>query len=478
MLISNLKDYTMKNIYYSILCSLLLTITFTSCDDYLDGIPKGSKIPQTLTDFEAFIRNEYTNHTVNVEQALILLNDNYVTAATLSYDRLINANYLWDETADRIALNQSSEGTYYFSYSAISTCNLIIENALTTTEATEAEQKKLWAEAKVLRAMSYFNLVNYYADTYEASTAASKLSVPLITNSEINAPSIQVSIQEMYNFILKDVEEALPFLPTISQTVLHPNLGTGYAFYARVYLQMNNYTEALKYANMALAENGSLYDWTSFYDANKSNIENPDSYTSLPSPMSYNYIENYNYRHGTVARSTKENDIPIDRAVRFETGDARFLSRWKIRTVGAETFYKGILSGRFNYGGITTVETYLIKAECLARDSKINEAMDVLNEVRKTRILADEYEDLTAANETEAMEAILRTKNNELILTIVPFCDARRLNTEGVYTVSFSKTYNGDNYSLSSDSHLWTMPFPQGAFDNPGNGTLTQNVEK
>ncbi len=468
----------MKNIYYSILCSLLLGITFTSCNDYLDVVPKGSKIPQTLADFEALIRNEYTNHTVDVNQALNLLNDKYVSSSTLSYDRLTNANYLWDETADRIELNKADEGTYYFGYSAISSFNLIIENALTTTEATEAEQKELWAEAKVLRAMCYFNLVNYYADTYEASTAASKLSVPLITSADINAPSEQVSIQDMYDFILKDVEEALPFLPTVGQTILHPSLGTGYAFYARVYLQMNNYVESLKYANMALAENDELYDWTSFYNANKALIENPDSYTRMPSPMGYDYIENYDYRHGSVARFTSENNIPTERAERFETGDARFLSRWKIRDVGAETYYYSTLSGNFNYGGITTVEAYLIKAECLARDGKVNEAMDVLNKVRKTRILPDVYDDLTAANKAEAINAILRTKNNELILTLIPFCDARRLNAEGVYTVSFTKTYNGTTYSLSSDSHLWTMPFPQGATDNPGNGTIIQNVEK
>jgi hypothetical protein len=194
--------------------------------------------------------------------------------------------------------------------------------------------------------------------------------------------------------------------------------------------------------------------------------------------MGYNYIENYNYRHGTVARFTSESNIPTARSERFETGDARFLSRWKIRTVGAETFYTAMLSGNFNYGGITTVETYLIKAECLARDAKFNDAMTVLNKVRKTRILGDEYEDLTASNEVEALNALLKTKNNELILTIVPFCDARRLNAEGVYPVSFSKTYNGTAYSLTSGSHLWTMPFPKGATDNPGNGTLTQNVEK
>ena len=33
-------------------------------------------------------------------------------------------------------------------------------------------------------------------------------------------------------------------------------------------------------------------------------------------------------------------------------------------------------------------------------------------------------------------------------------------------------------YILKSDSHLWIMPFPREAVSNPGNGTITQNVEK
>ena len=468
----------MKNIYYSILCALALGITFTSCDNYLDDAPKGSKVPTTLADFEAFIRDEYTNQSVDVEQALTLLNDKYQTVADLAYYRLTKANYFWDETADRIILNQADERTYYGQYAGISTFNLIIENALTTTEATEDQKRVVWAEAKILRAMSYYNLVNFYADTYVASTASTKLSVPLITSADINAPSKQVAIQEMYDFILADVKDALPYLPKVSQTPLHPNLGAGYAFYSRVYLQMNNYTEALKYADLALSENSSLYDWTAYYNENKDIIEIPNSYTTTPSPMGYDYVENYTYRHGTRTYLSTEVSIPVDRAQRFETGDSRFLSRWKIRTVGAETYYRRTLSGMFNYGGITTVEVYLIKAECLARAGQLNEAMDILNTVRKTRILPASYQDIAATDKTTALNAIFKTKNNELILTLIPFADARRLNAEGTYKVSFSKVDAGVTYSLSSDSHMWTMPFPQGATKNPGNGIITQNVAK
>lgn len=468
----------MKNIYKNVVCLLALGLTFASCDNYLDDAPKGSKVPTTLADYEAFLRDEYTNHRVDVTGAMQLLNDQFLTIATLSSNRLSNANYMWDENADRIELKQSDETAYYASYAGISTFNLIIENALSTTEATEEQKRIVWAEAKVLRAMNYFNLANFYADTYAASTASTKLSVPLITSADINAPSRQVTIQELYDFILNDVKEALPYLPKVSQTALHPNLGAGYAFYARVYLQMNNYTEALKYADLALAENNKLYDWIAFYNANKTLIETPANYTTFVSPMGYNYVENYTYRHGASSSLTTENSIPVERAQRFEAGDARFLSRWKIYTVGTETYYRRTLSGAFNFGGITTVEVYLIKAECLARANQISEALDVLNTVRKTRILPASYQDISTIDKTTALNAIFRTKRNELLQTLISFADARRLNAEGVYPVSFSKVANGNTYTLSSTSHMWTMPFPQGAVKNPGNGTITQNVDK
>lgn len=468
----------MKNIYKKIAYLLALGLTLASCEDYLSDIPKGSKSPTTLADYEAFLRDEYTNHRVDITGASQLLNDQYVTVASLANNRLYAANYMWDENADRIALKVSDETMYYSSYAGISTFNLIIENALSTTQATEAEQRVVWAEAKVLRAMNYFNLVNFYADTYVASSASTKLSVPLITSANINAPSKQVTIQEMYDFILNDVKEALPYLLKVSQTPLHPNLGAGYAFYSRVYLQMNNYTEALKYADLALAENNKLYDWIGYYNTNKAIIDVPNSYTATTSPMGFNYVENYNYRHGITNNLSTENSIPVERAQRFETGDARFISRWKIYTVGAETYYRRTLSGFFNFGGITTVEVYLIKAECLARAGQISEALNVLNTVRKTRILPASYQDISTTDKTTALNAIFRTKNNELTNTLIPFADARRLNAEGVYKVSYTKTANGTTYTLSSDSHLWTMPFPQGATQNPGNGTITQNVAK
>lgn len=105
--------------------------------------------------------------------------------------------------------------------------------------------------------------------------------------------------------------------------------------------------------------------------------------------------------------------------------------------------------GYFNGAGLTTCEVYLIKAECLARQVTGNDfsaAMDVLNKVRKTRILPEIYQPLQASTLTEAIDLIRRSKDNELIFTIVPFADARRFNAEGTLHVHYPNMGRADLY--------------------------------
>ena len=104
--------------------------------------------------------------------------------------------------------------------------------------------------------------------------------------------------------------------------------------------------------------------------------------------------------------------------------------------------------------------------------------MDVLNEVRKTYILPEKYQPLSASSVAEAIRYVRQAKDNQLIFSIVPFGDARRLNAEGTYARTLTKEIDGKQISLAPSSHLWTFPFPKGAIDNPGNGSFVQNVEK
>lgn len=461
-----------------IICAVCVMCGFTACDDYLDNIPKGEKIPTTFEDFNALIADEYTNLRQPVYQAIYLLNDAYVSEATLSYDRLTRANYLWDTSIDRIRENNSDEGTYYTCYGAISTANLILENIDEMTECSDTDRRTLAAQARILRAIQYFVLVNYYSKTYNAQTAQSDGGVPLITSAAVGAAYTQPSVEAIYDFILNDVAEALPDLPESAQNILYADRATGLAFAARVYLQMGNYSQALLFAEQALGYNDQLFDWPAYYEENIDVLGNPVDYQYIQSPMDYWFCENYNFCHGSSSYQATDGQISVERAARFEDGDAAFLSRWKLRVVGAETLYDRQLTGLFNRGGMTTTEVWLIKAECLARTGNVGGAMEALNTVRRSRILPDAYSDAEAASEAEAVRLITDTKANALIQTIVPFCDARRLNLESQYARTLTKTVDSQVLTLAPDSYLWTMPIPQGAQKNSGNGTVNQNVEK
>lgn len=463
------------NIYLALVLGIALT---SSCNKFIDIFPKGQKTPTTLADFEALVRDEYGNHRFPILQAIYLLNDRFERIENLNYYPLNKANYLWAEGENRVTYNNSDEGAYYSAYAAISTFNLIVEHAPTATEATDAARKTLVAQAKLGRAMHYFVLVNYYADTYDAATAGTKLSVPLIESADIGAPYRQVTIREMYDYILRNVSEALPDLPAKAATILHGSKGAAHAFLARVYLQMGDYDKALTAANDALAQNDKLFDWVAYYNTYKTQIDAPGQYPSLPSARSYDSEENYIFGHEDPVYSKREGNIRIDRAARFEAGDASFLSRWKLRTVGTDTYYYGISTGRFNDGGITTSEVYLIKAECLARKNDLPGAMQALNAVRIKRILPAQYAPLTATTTPQAIGFIRRAKENATLFSIVAFADMRRFNKDPQYARTLTKTEGGTALSLAPDSHMWTMPFPQGAIKNPGNGSIQQNVHQ
>lgn len=471
-----------------LLSLLAVGSTLTSCEDYLSDIPKGQKIPQTWEDFNNFLRNEWNDtYYAEVGEARTLINDIYKTPSQLN-TTLTRANYNWDETIDRYPESTNDKYLYINGYAGVFYGNLIIDNAPKLTDCTEAQRQMITAQARVLRCMAYHHVANYHADQYCEATL-DKLSIPLVANSGVESPSPQVTIRVLYDFIVADLKAAIESnaLPTQGETLFHATKGAAYSLLARVYLSMNDYTNALTYANLALTENNKLFSWIDYYKADKARYDDPENISTNCVAIAKTNPENYIYRGGNhlewygVYRFTT--GISVERAARFEKGDTRLLTHWKKRldtSTNADAYY-GIYGEELNAGGLTTPEMYYIKAECLARTGKaenIEEAMNLLNTVRKSRILPEFYAPAKASTTKEAVEKIIADKANEYIQTLVPFCDLRRLNKDPQYARTLTKVYNGKTLTLKPDSHLWIMPFSETVFTNPGNGSLQQNTPK
>ena len=280
----------------SSLLFVMVAMMLSACDDYLDDVPKGQKIPKTWEDYNAFIRNNFSYHFLDPDQLAVLAGDIFKLPSAVTSPSLTRANYYADESVNRIDLMTGNDKNHYFNaYEGLFAWNLIVEDVPDATECTEVQRRQLIAQGRVLRAMHYFYLANFYADQYDEATK-DKLSVPLITSASVEAPSPQVTLQTMYEFMLDDLNKAVEDLPVHSESILHPNRALGYGMLARVYLSMGDYDNALKNASLALEQNDQLFNWIDLYEADKERYDDPKNYTSgvAGNPETDN-VENYIY---------------------------------------------------------------------------------------------------------------------------------------------------------------------------------------
>ena len=462
-----------------------VTLFATSCNDFLNDIPKGQKTPKEWEDFNAFIKNNSFPY-FEMDQLFCLVGDLYKTPNSLNSNELFRTHYFWNENVDRTLINSTDKNAYYSAYEAMFYWNLIVEYTPSATNCTQQQKDMLIAQAKVLRAMTYFYVANYYAAPYSDKNK-SLLSVPLITSSSVEAPSPQVSIENIYDFMVSDLESAIDALPKVGESILHPTKSAGYGMLARVYLTMGNYEKAMKNASLALEENDQLFDWIQFYYNDEKRFTDPNEYSSsCKEDPEKNNVENYVFHFSSMSFWSGINGLSYaispERAAKFEKGDTRLLTHWKAKESSKSgKYFAGIYGLEPNKGGIRTPEMYYIKAECLARlggKANIDAAMNLVNKVRKTRILPEYYQDWKATSTEDAVRKIIADKANEYIQSQVVFCDYRRLNANPTYATTLTKQVDGKEYQLQPNSHLWIMPFPIEVINNPGNNSIEQNVTK
>ena len=151
----------------SSLLFVMVAMMLSACDDYLDDVPKGQKIPKTWEDYNAFIRNNFSYHFLDPDQLAVLAGDIFKLPSAVTSPSLTRANYYADESVNRIDLMTGNDKNPYFNaYEGLFAWNLIVEDVPDATECTEVQRRQLIAQGRVLRAMHYFYLANFYAEKH------------------------------------------------------------------------------------------------------------------------------------------------------------------------------------------------------------------------------------------------------------------------------------------------------------------------
>ncbi len=136
-------------------------------------------------------------------------------------------------------------------YNIIYQCNSAIEGLTVSNSLKQNIQSQLIGESKFLRAFCYFYLVNFFGD------------IPLLTttNVEENAVKARKNVNEVYELILSDLNEAEVLLredfSASNGNKIRANRWAASALLARVYLYQKRWTEAEEKASSVI--NSTLF---------------------------------------------------------------------------------------------------------------------------------------------------------------------------------------------------------------------------
>lgn len=487
---------------FTYLFSLILAISFfSSCDDYLDIAPKGETVLSKTDDYLGLLEDMY---------GFPISSEWYISGEATSYNMtliknytypLVSVGFFWDETFDRASYmtDTGSSDMYSMCYKRIAKYNIIIQNIGDSDGSSEDKTMGL-AQAKILRAYNYFYLINTFAKPYNPTTAETDNGIILRTDFNLEASVSQGTIAEAYKMIQQDIEDALPDLPHVSLNTFRPDKSFGYALKAKVHLFKREFDEALTASLDCIKEaetNGhhKLWDMNEEYQSALQSSLN--MYTGMPESFfeyggmmysmfrmmsqssyfvhPYSDSENLLYQHGLNDMSPHPMMVRKPIASLFDPKtDLRYT--FNMGTMPTRpTAEPGSISlnnmmNKWNCAGIKLSEVYLMAAECYARKGDVTNTMTYINNLRKNRIIAKYYSDLTAANKEEAFNIVRDERKRELLATSNGFFDMRRFCTE--FNETLSRDYDGKTYYLKPTSTLLTFPFPVSAMQN---SNLIQN---
>lgn len=473
------KILVMKKIYTVIL--LLSVLIPSGCKKYLDIQPKGYVIPSKVEDFERLLNGDAI--TRPLPTLLDQLSDDYYDATLNRNNYQVNSDnqtYFWDANIFSSASDFQYSCFYNLLYANIYQFNAIINGIDAAADGTPARKSIAKARAQALRALSYWYLVNLYSKTYAASSSMNDPGVPLVVSNDINSklPG-RGTVQETYDFILKDLMEAIPALPTSAPDPFQLTKAGGYGILARAYLMKNDYTKAGEAAGQALAFNNKLLDYNTeyaTYSADGVNFIYPKQDSKLKDKLSMPeniFIQYYTYTGGMAYKAVApitEKMFPDQDLRRIYFAPSSIYDEDPSKWDGTYN-YLGYQSYAYSIG-ISTPEMYLIRAEASARNGKVQDAMNDINTLRKSRIKNDKYQDLVASGNADALKIVLDERRKELLFKGVRWFDMRRLSSDPTYGFTAKHYFNDGTFvELAPNSLRYVLRLPETAIT----GDITQN---
>lgn len=437
----------MKNISKYLFLFVVATVA-TSCDDYLDIKPIGKVIPETLTDFRAVLTKGYATYPEHKSLSAVRADEVVLDPFSNDFTYLKDI-YTWnDVNPDRI----TTDFPYESLYNTIFYANVIINEA-SKKLGESPERNQLIGEAYALRAMAYFDLVNLYGKSYDATTASTDKAVPLALEIDLEQAFIPESVAAIYNQVISDKEHAKKLLNLDTQTTginYRFSKAALYAFESRIYLYQKDWKKATEAADLALTFKSALLDLNS-------NAILPNNYDGIESIMALEDVFNNALKSAMYVSPELIN-------VYNKTDDLRFALYFKANGDSYKFNKGGELNQKCSF---RTSELYLIKAETATHLNDLSTAKTIVLDFIKTRYTTAGFTELSttvsAMSKTELLGFIYKERQREFAAEGHRWFDLRRTTQQQII-----HTLGDQTYTLIQNDPRYTLRYPAGArLNNP-----------
>lgn len=464
----------------------------TSCDSYIDITPKGAVTVDSARQYYELIVNPMRCY--NPASYYYLTDDAWAKESNiLGYESTSfhGINFTFNEQADRTLL--ADNNLYENMYAYILRMNLIIDN-IDEADGSLELRTLAKAEARTFRAFDHFLAVNTFAKAYDPATAGNDGGVCILDHYDLEATPKKSTVAQVYDFIIRELEESVGLLQEKPENIYHPNRAYGYGLLSQVYLFHRDWEKARQAAEASLKLNSALVDYNVIKEAggvarykNFNRENNPEVLSYMWMGSGWTTEEAALYYYGMISPELKQLFEPDDlRYSLFLRDTGTSIVNWFDTGSGAAIWTPASTSERFTYMtvGLRTAEVYLTAAEANARLGNLDAAAGYVNRLRAKRFSTPQLLS-SSTPQLEMVQTIISERRKELLFGFHRFFDLKRLNTEPEYrktvtrtfpVVNVSETYPQRTYNLRPDSRLYIIPFPRSARDK--NPNLTLNTDE
>lgn len=439
---------------------MMWTGMLLSCQEEFLNVKSDMSIaaPSKIADYQALLDNSFAVMNMASPRSLNIIGGEEYTVESATWHGLPTTNNRKQQKNAYVWLPEIYEGEqgedWNIAYQRILHANLASDGLLRLNPSVHDQDawNNAYGSALFFRAWNYYTLAQTFCEPYDIKTSSIDLGLPLRSEADPTIKVARANLQDTYDFMLKDLQEAVNLLPNKPAVKMRYSKVAAYGLMARVYLQMGEVEEALACASKAIEIHDVLLDFN--------NLDTTKSY-----PFDYDYGEGnaeiifHTWTNAFTILSSSRMNVANELLDLYAPGDLRRPVYYREGTSG-NVFFRGSLAGLTTcFTGISTSEILLARAECWARLGDDDLAWQDIERLGKYRYRGGEFT-VTKDAVQDILQYILDERRRELAFRGIRWEDLRRLNKEPRFEKTVTREIDGHVYRLEPRSSRYVWPIP------------------